>query len=74
MTELRARLHGEFQPIQPGLPMSRLRGQKPHKNIYDYVKKISAPVAEVKFQPGQGRPGSRLNGLKISQVNVFSPG
>ena len=39
------------------------------KNIYDYMKKISARVAEVKFQPGQGRPGSRLNGLKISHVS-----
>ena len=41
----------EFQPV---LPMSCLRGQKPHKNIYDHIKKISARVAEVKFQPGQG--------------------
>ena len=27
----------------------------------------------MKFQPGLGKPGSRLNGLKISHVIVFSP-
>ena len=38
------------------------------------MKTISARVAEVKFKPGQGRPGSSLNGQKISDVIVFSLG
>ena len=44
------------------------------KNIYDYMKKNFSPDSQVKFQPGQGRPESRLNGLKISDVIVFSLG
>ena len=41
---------------------------------YDYLEKVSARIAVVKFQPGLGQPGSRLTGLKISHVIVFSPG
>ena len=41
------------------------------KSNYDYIEKVSAPIAEVKFQPGLGKPGSRLTGLKISDVIMF---
>ena len=44
------------------------------KNNYDYMKKVSARVAEVRFQPGVGKPRSRLTGLKISHIIVFSLG
>ena len=74
---IRAWLHREFQPGLNFSPFCRCLAYAVKsliKNIYDYMKKISARVAEVKFQPGQGRPGSRLNGLKISDVIVFSPG
>ena len=41
---------------------------------YDYMEKVSALIAEVKFQHGLGKPESRLTGLKISHVIVFSLG
>ena len=41
---------------------------------YDYIGKVSARIAEVKSKPRLGKPGSRLTGLKISHVIVFSPG
>ena len=44
----------------------------PLKINYDYMEKVSAWIAEVKFQPGLGKLGSLLTGLKISHVIVFS--
>ena len=43
-------------------------------NNYHYIEKVSALIAEVKFQPGTGKPVSHLTGLKISHVIVLSPG
>ena len=69
---LRARLHGEFQPI---LPMPHPSGQSPIESHYkyNYKESVSAWIAEKKFQPGLGKPGSHITGLKISHVIVFSP-
>ena len=41
-------------------------------NSHHYMERVSAQIAEVKFQPG--KPGSHLTGLKISHVIMFSPG
>ena len=51
-------------------------GQSHIESNYDYMEKVQAQIAEVKFQPCLGKPGSRLTGLKISRVIiiVFSPG
>ena len=38
------------------------------------MKKVSARIAEVKFQPGIGKPVSHLTGLKNSYEIVFNPG
>ena len=59
--------------IQPVLPMSHPCDESPVKINYDYMGKVSAWIAEVKFQPGLGKPRPRLTVLKISHVIVFSP-
>ena len=71
-SRLRARLHGEFQPV---LPMSRLRGQKPHKKHLRLHEKNFSPCSRGEIPARSRQAGrSRLNGLKISPVIVFSPG
>ena len=49
--------------------MSHPCDQSPVKNLHG---KVSVQIANVKFQPSLGKPGSRLTGLKISHVIVYS--
>ena len=86
MGYLRARLHGEFQPV---LPMSRLRGQKPHKkHLRLHEKNFSPgnrgevparsrqagipPKRAENFSCNRVQPGLKIpTGLKVSRTHVF---
>ena len=41
---------------------------------YDYMEKVSARIAEVKFQPGPGKPGIPRNRTENFSCNRVQPG
>ena len=59
--QIRARLHGEFQPV---LPMSLLRGQKPHKK--------HLRLDEKNFSRGEVPARSRQAGIQPNRAENFS--